>query len=88
MIKLGSFGDSTNGRVKDKLETICLSGRKIEHKRITEVNFRMNKSSGYSTCCGSIDGVANTLEISNMIEARVTHLQSCIASPKHQLLLA
>ena len=55
--------------MKDKLETVCLSVRKIEQKRSTEVNFKINKKSGYSTCCGSIDAVANTPEISNMIEA-------------------
>ena len=33
-MEIGSFGDSTSGRVKDKLETLCLSGRKIEQKRV------------------------------------------------------
>ena len=68
-MELVSFGDSTSGRVYNKLKTICLSGWEIEQKRITVVNFRMNKRSGYSTCCGLINVIANTPEISNMIEA-------------------
>ena len=69
VMELGSFGDGTSGRVKNKLQTICLSGGKIEQKRIAIANLRMNKRSGYITCCGTIDGVANTRVVANKIKA-------------------
>ena len=68
MVKLGSFSDGTSSRIEDKLKTICLSGRGIEQKRVAVVKFRMNKrAGGYGTRCGTIDGIADTSEVSNVV---------------------
>jgi hypothetical protein len=67
MMKLWSFCDSTSSRVKNKLKTICWSGGGIEKKRVAVVKFRVNKRGSYSTCCGTIDGIADTSEVSNVI---------------------
>ena len=68
MVQLGSYGGGTSSRIKNKLKTICLSGREIELKRVAVVKFRMNKKrGGYGTRCGTIDGIADTSEISNVI---------------------
>ena len=67
MVKLGSFSDGTSSRIKNKLETICSSGREIKWKRVAVVKFRMNKRGGYGTRCGTIDGIADTSEISDVI---------------------
>ena len=68
MVKLGSFSDGTSSRIKNKLQTICLSGREIEEKRVAVVKFRMNKRGGY-TRCSTIESVAYTSEVSSVIEA-------------------
>ena len=69
MVKLGSYSDGTSSRIKNKMKTICLSGREIKQKRVAEVKLRMNKRGGYGTRCGTIDGIADTSEISNVIQA-------------------
>ena len=69
MVKLGSFSDGTSSRIKNKLKTICLSGREIEQKRVAVDKFRMNKRGGYGTRCGAIDGIADTSEVSNVTQA-------------------
>ena len=69
MVKLGSFSDcSTSSRIKDKLKTICQSGWEIEQKRVAVVKFRMNDRGGYGTRCGTIDGIADMSEVSNVIQ--------------------
>ena len=68
MLKLGSLSDSTS-RICKKLKTMCLSGREIEWKRVAVVKFRMNKRDGYGARCGTIDGIADTSEVSNVIKA-------------------
>ena len=40
MMELGSSGDNTSGKIKNKLKTICSSEGKIEQKRIVVVKFR------------------------------------------------
>ena len=60
------FCDSTS-RVSKKLKTMCLSGWEIEWKRVSVVKFRMNKRYVYGTRCGTIDGFADTSEVSNVI---------------------
>ena len=69
MVKLGSFGDGTSSRIKNKLQAICLSRGEIEQKRVAVVKFRMNKRGGYGTRGGTIDGIADTSEVSNVIQA-------------------
>ena len=64
MVKLGSLSNGTSSRIKSKLETICWSIREIEQKRVAVVKFRMNKRDGY----GTIDGIADTSEVSNVIQ--------------------
>jgi hypothetical protein len=43
MMKFWSSGDGTGSRVKNKLETIDLSSRKIERERVAVVNLRVNE---------------------------------------------
>ena len=50
-------GDGTGSRVKNKLETINLSSRKIEQERVAVVNLRVNERRSNSR--GS---KANTIE--------------------------
>jgi hypothetical protein len=71
MMKLRSLSDSTNGRIKNRLKirVDCLSGWKIEWKRLAIVKFRMSKRGGYGARCGTIDGVTDASEISNVIQA-------------------
>ena len=64
---LRSFSDSTSSRIKNKLQTICLSGGEIEYKSVAVVKFKMNKRGGYGTRCGTIDGIADTSQVSNVI---------------------
>ena len=67
MVKLGSFSDGTSTRIENKLKTVCVSGREIVWKRVAVVKLRMNKRGGYGTRCGTINGIADTSEISNVI---------------------
>ena len=52
-MKLRSFIDSTSRRIKNKLQTICLSKGEIEWQRVAEVKFAMNKRGSYGTRCGT-----------------------------------
>ena len=70
MVKLGSFSDGTSSRIENKLQTICLSEREIEQKRVAVVKFRMNKRGGYGTRCDTIDGIADASEVSNVIQTQ------------------
>ena len=45
MMKFRSSGDSTSSSIENKLKTICLCTGEIKKKRITIVEFRMNKRS-------------------------------------------
>ena len=47
MMKLRRFGNSTSGRIEDKLQTIPLRGGKIGQKRIAIVKIRVSKRGGY-----------------------------------------
>ena len=68
MVKLGSFSDGTSSRIENKLQTICFSRREIELTRVAVVKFRMNKrGTRYGTRCGTIDGIADTSKVSNVI---------------------
>jgi len=60
VITFRSFCDSTNSRFEYKFTTFRLSCRKIEQKRITMVNFKMNE--GVSNGAGSslINIITNT----------------------------
>jgi len=43
-MKFRRFADGTNSKVEEKLNTIGLSSRKIQLKRVTIVNFTVNES--------------------------------------------
>jgi hypothetical protein len=44
MMTFWSSGDGIGTRVKNKMETIDLSNRKIKEERVAVVNFRVNES--------------------------------------------
>lgn len=69
VVEFGSFGDSSCSGIKNQLKTVGLSSRKVEQKRITVVQFRVNEGSSNSTSCSKINGISNASQISNMIEA-------------------
>ena len=52
---------------ESRIKTICSNGWKIEWKRVAIVKFRMNKIGVYYKRCGTIDGVTDTSEDSNVI---------------------
>ena len=68
MVKFRNFRDGTSSRIFNKMNTLCVSGREIEQKRVAVVKFRMKKRADYGTRCGTIDGIADMSEVSNVIK--------------------
>lgn len=66
MVKFWGFGDGTCSRIQNKLETICLSGWKIEKERITVVNFGMNERSGNCASSRMINCITNSPQITDI----------------------
>lgn len=55
--------DSMSSSIENKLETISISRRKIERKRVAIVKFKMNKRRRNTAGCSTISSNANASKV-------------------------